>query len=100
MDSDDRATLTKRARKLRPDDVIRADDDSEWTVAKVRPDAFGVTVDLISPTGRRFDGRRIDHPDAPATVLVPLAVRDALVLLRGELGAQLIDYERPEGEAS
>jgi len=91
--------LVKRARKLQPDDLLTdVESGRMWTVQTVEPDAFGVTLDLLAHrSGRTVKGHRIDHPDEPVTVLSPLVVRDGLLLLRRELGAQLVDYE-PDAE--
>lgn len=98
--------LVKRARKLRLDDLLYDVESGRIGVAKrVQPDAFGVTLDVLSlTTGKVRTGLRIDHPDEPMTVLMPLVERDGLLLLRKELGVQLVDYEpdepEPAGEAS
>jgi len=86
--------IVKRARKLRDKDIVQTANGRTWTVRNIRPDAFGVTVDFVShETGDVIGDRRLDHPDEPVTVLVPTVERDGLLVLRKELGAQLVDYE-------
>jgi hypothetical protein len=98
--------LVKRARKLRPEDVLYdIESGRSWTVKRVQPDAFGVTLDVIAhSTGALVEGYRVEHPDEPMTVLTPLVKREKLLLLRKELGVQLVDYDpdapEPTGEAS
>lgn len=96
--------LVKRARKLRVDDLLYDVESGRIGVVKrVVPDAFGVTLDVLSlTTGKVRTGLRIDHPDEPMTVLMSLIERDGLLLLRKSLGVQLVDYDpdQPFGEAS
>jgi hypothetical protein len=100
--------LAKRARKLRLDDLLYDVESGRIGVVKrVEPDAFGVTLDVLSlTTGKVRTGVRIDHPDEPMTVLMSLIERDGLLLLRKSLGVQLVDYDpnadepEPTGEAS
>lgn len=92
------APLVKRARKLAVGDYIENDNGTLFTVLELEIDAFDVRVRMLSAkTGRPYDGKL--PLDEPVTVLAPLIVRDGLLLLRKELGAQLVDYERPEGAA-
>jgi hypothetical protein len=100
--------LVKRARKLRPEDVLYGiESGRSWTVKRVQPDAFGVTLDVLAhSTGALVEGYRVEHPDEPMTVLTPLVKREKLLLLRKELRVQLVDYDpdtdapEPTGEAS
>jgi hypothetical protein len=72
-------------------------------VKRVVPDAFGVTLDVLSlTTGKVRTGLRYDHPDEEVTVLMALVERDGLLLLRKSLGVQLVDYDpdQPTGEVS
>jgi hypothetical protein len=98
--------LVKRARKLRPEDVLYdIESGRSWTVKRVQPDAFGVTLDVLAhSTGALVEGYRVEHPDEPMTVLTPLVKREKLLLLRKELRVQLVDYDpdapEPTGEAS
>ena len=100
--------LVKRARKLRLDDLLYDVESGRIGVVKrVVPDAFGVTLDVLSlATGKVRTGLRYDHPDEPVTVLMALVERDGLLLLRKTLGVQLVDYDpdtdtpEPTGEAS
>lgn len=98
--------LVKRARKLRLDDLLYDVESGRIGVVKrVAPDAFGVTLDVLSlTTGKVRTGLRYDHPDEPVTVLMALVERDGLLLLRKSLGVQLVDYDpdadEPTGEAS
>jgi hypothetical protein len=98
--------LVKRARKLRPEDVLYdIESGRSWTVKRVQPDAFGVTLDVLAhSTGALVEGYRVDHPDERMTVLTPLVKREKLLLLRKELRVQLVDYDpdapEPTGEAS
>jgi hypothetical protein len=102
------APLSKRARKLQVEDVLYdVESGRTWTIKRVAPDAFGVTLDVLAHhSGRLVRDYRIEHPDEPVTVLCPLVVKDGLLLLRNELGAQLVDADpnadepEPTGEAS
>jgi hypothetical protein len=96
--------LVKRARKLRLDDLLYDVESGRIGVVKrVVPDAFGVTLDVLSlTTGKVRTGLRYDHPDEEVTVLMALVERDGLLLLRKSLGVQLVDYDpdQPTGEVS
>jgi hypothetical protein len=89
------APLVKRARKLAVDDYVQNDKGTLFTVLELEIDAFDVRVRMRSAkSGKEYVAKL--PLDEPVTVLTPLIERGGLLLLRKELGAQLVDYARPE----
>lgn len=89
------APLVKRARKLAVDDLVRNDKGTLFTVLELEIDAFDVRVRMRSAkSGKKYDAKL--PVDEPVTVLTPLVEKGGLLLLRKELGAQLVDYARPD----
>lgn len=92
------APLVKRARKLAVGDYAQSDTGALWAITEIEIDAFEVRVTMRNAMSGKARVSPL-APDTPVTVLTPLVVKEGLLLLRKELGAQLVDYERPERPA-
>lgn len=82
----------KRARVvLARRDSVASESGRVWPVVSVATNAFETTIEM-----RALDGELIEKTvarDAAVPVLMPIPTRDGLVLLRGELGAQLVPLQ-------
>lgn len=86
-------TVHKRARVViaEQDLVVSGKTGKTWQVVSVATDAFDTTIVMLAPSGRRVE--RTTPRDAKVPVLMPIPMRDGMVLLRGGLGAQLVPSE-------
>lgn len=77
-----------RWRHVQAHDVFLAKDGALWTVRQISHRDGGTWVD--AGLGLAFHAADVD-PDDVVTVLVPATERDAMTLMRDQLGARLIE---------
>lgn len=88
-DTDHWGPLPLRWRHVVPGDVvITGDGEGRTAWVMLQAETFGRTTRTVGVSGRGRHSAEVD-PDAMVTVLVPLAMREAIRLARTELGAQV-----------